>query len=533
MKPKAAIVSAKRTAFLMKESATPKVLEPLSPEEQQKLLPPGTKNPAGHLDESAMDISIHHLKGLKDGRKYLDEASQEDLHDACLTLLDVPSAFAKALSIAKFVLLALLSLVVDLALPYLPGVPIVYLGILVGVPELSRMLLRAISGPDIQCRKKWEVKRPSTLLPFVPLGETAPALVPEAYLGGWLKDWRGRKIHFWLPYYCQAVAIASNVPHKVAEKIIGASPLAVYFVLGMDKFQNKGRPSLDIDGSAFLSFDPLMMDRLGRLEKVVYAEVQDFIRWLRAKEKRWEAWLSDIDLFLPKSAQGRFVQINSDPDALLYACRLALLKSFLNFAVNKRGWLTDNEAQQFLLNYWRLVLPESAPVNSAGDGVRAGRYRWNDPLTFWTFLSDYIGKYAAEISTGGAPVMREIVGVLHRLPDGAYLIFPRSPVFQAYKTWLHDQRPDVPEQGGRWETQMQTAIMDWGIHVKSEGKDISWRFAFYRKGQAPDTLKEKLPCLAFPLVQLPPEIIAALDSALGSSFAPWNPNVESEVITDA
>ena len=34
MKPKAAIVSAKRTAFLMKESSTPKVLEPLSPEEQ-------------------------------------------------------------------------------------------------------------------------------------------------------------------------------------------------------------------------------------------------------------------------------------------------------------------------------------------------------------------------------------------------------------------------------------------------------------------------------------------------------------------
>lgn len=93
---------------------------------------------------------------------------------------------------------------------------------------------------------------------------------------------------------------------------------------------------------------------------------------------------------------------------------------------------------------------------------------------------------------------------------------------------------DIPEQGGRWETQVQSAIMNGGIAVKTEGEDISWRFAFYRKGQAPAGLKEKLPCLAFPLAQLPPEVITALKSALGPAFTPWSSDLgqESEVASN-
>ena len=534
MKIKNAIVLGERTAFLMRESATPKVLEPLTPEEQQKQLPPGLKNPVEWLEKHATGVDIHYLDQQKKRWKALRKANQEELHDACMTLLDLPAAFAKALPVAQLVLLALLSLVIDLALPHLPGVPIAYFSILGGVPNLLRKILHAISGPDIQCGKKWELKRPTALLPFVPLGETAPALVPETYVGGWFKDWRGRKHHFWLPYHCQAIIIAPNFPHKLAEKIIGASPLAIFIVCGTQKFQAKERMSLTADGSTFLTFDPLMADQFGRFEELIRAEIQDFVQWLRAKKKRWRAWLDDVGGFLPKTNQGRFLQVSSAPDAQLLACCLALFKAFLSFAVEKRGWLTMAEAQQFLLDYWCLVLPESAPATGAGYGGQVGNCRWNDPLTFWTFLSGYISEHATKISADGAPVKQEIVVVLHRLSDVPYIIFPRSPMLQAYVSWLQDRRVDIPEQGGRWETQVQSAIMNGGIAVKTEGEDISWRFAFYRKGQAPAGLKEKLPCLAFPLAQLPPEVITALKSALGPAFTPWSSDLgqESEVASN-
>ena len=47
----------------------------------------------------------------------------------------------------------------------------------------------------------------------------------------------------------------------------------------------------------------------------------------------------------------------------MLACGLALLKEFLRFAADRCGWLTADAAQQFLIVYWRLVPPESAPVN--------------------------------------------------------------------------------------------------------------------------------------------------------------------------
>ena len=83
MKIKNAIVLGERTAFLMRESATPKVLEPLTHEEQQKQLPPGLKNPVEWLEEHATGVDIHYLDQQRKRWKALRKANQEELHDAC------------------------------------------------------------------------------------------------------------------------------------------------------------------------------------------------------------------------------------------------------------------------------------------------------------------------------------------------------------------------------------------------------------------------------------------------------------------
>lgn len=304
-------------------------------------------------------------------------------------------------------------------------------------------------------------------------------------------------------------------------------------IFGTDKALIGDRPTFKFDGTAFTTFNPEILKNLEKYSTLIQLELKSFVKWFRSKRTRQSRWLDEAEIFLPKSQRGQFVQFSTDVKDYALALAMSLLKQFLHFSiVEKRSWLTEDEAQQFLTEYWRLVLPESAPVTSVGDDRPAGKWRWNDPLTFWTFLSAYIGEYAAKLSADGAPVKRETVGVLHKLPDSiSYLIFPQGALLQAYVSWLQERHIDIPQQSGRWETQVQSAIMNWGIPVKHESRDISWRFAFYLKGQAPVGMQEKLACLAFPLDQLPPEIIAALESALGPAFSPWNPEhvLESKV----
>ena len=461
---------------------------------------------------------------------HISSFKQKKLRRACITLCCAYHLIEDAASAATLILLLLLSRVMDLALLKLPGVPTILMGPAMVMPAPFKALARALCGPEEIQGKGWRIRRPTCIEAAIPIGATAPSTDLEQYLGGCYRDFYGGKRYLWLPLQNTASILAPNLPDAVSKTVISYSPLMIPMVFGTGKSLIGDRPVFKLDGTAFTIFEPELLSNLEKNTELIQLELESFITWFRAKKKQQRRWLDDANSFLPKSQHGQFIQHSANTEDYTLALAISLFKRLLQFFIgDKRGWLTADEAQQFLLDYWHLVLPESAPLNSVEDDAQAGNCRWNNPLTFWTFLSGYIGEQAAMISANGAPSKREAVGVLHRLPDGPYLVFPRRLLFKAYISWLQDRCGDIPEQGGRWETQLQIMIMDWGVPIKSEGKDVSWRFAFYRKGQAPDGLKEKLPCLAFPLTQLPPEVIAALKSAFGTAFAPWNPELGQEL----
>ena len=61
--------------------------------------------------------------------------------------------------------------------------------------------------------------------------------------------------------------------------------------------------------------------------------------------------------------------------------------------------------------------------------------------------------------------------------------------------------------------------------LRTEGKDTSWRYTFYAKGQAPQGQREKLPCLSLPLAELPHEVLDKLAELFGDRFSSILPTI--------
>ena len=54
---------------------------------------------------------------------------------------------------------------------------------------------------------------------------------------------------------------------------------------------------------------------------------------------------------------------------------------------------------------------------------------------------------------------------------------------------------------------------------RSEKADVTWRYAFYARGQAPQGQSDKLPCLSLPLAELPHEVLDGLTELFGDRFS--------------
>lgn len=456
---------------------------------------------------------------------------------ACQKMTELPHVFQNSMAAWYLFLLCLLAPVIEIVLSLLQRAPIAVLNGVKNLPYCLSTVLNIMNGNEHLKNKHISIKRPNVVEPIIPVGSWAPSGNPEDYLGGWVKlGYAGKKRHLWIPSCHRVIAIAPGTPEMIARLVISSSPLVIPILCpSMAKLSD--RPTIYIDGTAFFTAD---MDQLAVIEgfhPVIHLEIIAFIEWLTEKKRRIKKWMDSISKYYPSARNGRFTTIaDADVQTVVAAVGLALLERFLYFASEKQEWLTSEEANQALMEAWRAVLPETAPSTISDDGSIEGALRWNDPRSFWIFLSHYIQENATHISASGAPVTREITGILHKLPNGIpYLIFPREPLLVAYMSWLRHRNGSVLEQTGHWMTDIQNMISNWGILIKKENGNSSWRFSFYQKGQAPANLTEKLACLAFPLDQLPPEIFESLKSALGPSFVSWNPNreLESEVTADA
>ena len=512
LKPRLAILADHTTILFIKRPKMRHHYLPLTAGQQaQSLSSDQQVNEDALWGMKTADLDRPWQKKLK---RALKRTPRRKLARACRTLCGAPNMLPDPKPGWLILLLSLLAAVLDLFHQDLPGVPIVQLKGSLTIPDPLEALLRAVHGPDAVKGKGFRIKRPACIRADIPLGASTPSLAPEDYVGGRAKV-NGLKRRFWLPLRCVAFAIAANVPQAVQTTIVERSPLTIpIFCSPVPKL--KDRPLvLPIDGAAFLSVDPDMLTALKSEQKATFLVVYSYVSWLRRKKKRQKACRKDTMNFYPRTRNGRFVTTNASDEAKVIALALAIFKQFLRFA-SKRKWIAAEEARSFLQEAWAQVLPESAPRSLADGEPVAGA--WDNPGTFWSFLARYLQEHQRSISLDGAPCERSIIAVAHHLFDETYLIFPREQLAQAYAEYLRAQ--GIPQlEATNWETALQRTIQDWGIQVKTEKKDITWRFVFYKKGGSAD--KCKVPCLAFPLAQLPETIMNNLLDWFGEAFGRW------------
>ena len=132
---------------------------------------------------------------------------------------------------------------------------------------------------------------------------------------------------------------------------------------------------------------------------------------------------------------------------------------------------------------------------------------------FDDFLPDYLRGNAARVveEPGHADTVARIHTVNKTTPS---LTLPRAATFKAYAA------------GGEAlaDVDLQRLLMEAGVPLRTEGKDLSWRYAFYARGRAPQGQSDKLPCLSLPLAELPHEVLGKLAELFGDRFGRYPPH---------
>lgn len=523
--PKLAIIHGD-AVHILKKQAQKHHFEPVAQEQSAKYFLQGQD-----VTEVLPDIDVVSLndKRKKATQELVEETDLANHRKALTAFLSAPNMFPAPHAGWQVLLLSLLAMFMDLAVQYLSGVPIVLMGQLAAIPDAMRTILGCVHGPDVLKGSGFRLKRPCCLNTVVPLGAVTPSLHPEDYLGGHIRI-LNQKRFLWLPYRCTAFAVSVNVPRSVTKVIIGHSSLAIPF-LCETKSPVPDRPALVLDGQALQSYDSDMLSDLQGRSDLIHAQLAMFSIWLRKKEKRWSRCVQDIEFFRPSVRSGRFVTPVMTVDANLFSAAFAVLKHFLYFAAEVAGWISSDEAQAILLAAWNEVLPESCPSTN-GNGMEKSNGTWDTPFIFWDFLGSYLEAGREEISSSGAPCPYGTPAVFHLLPEGCHLVIPRDRLAGEYVDFLSSKGISVPSIK-KWEVTLQRTILNWGVPVKTEGDDISWRFSYYDPKTITGKQKSKLPCLAFPTNALPDNLQKWIRNTFGDVFGQINlensPDVASEV----
>ena len=298
----------------------------------------------------------------------------------------------------------------------------------------------------------------------------------------------GEKRRFWAPYAGCAVAFAPDLPAPVRKAILKVSPLIL--PISASTADRQLVVKLAVNELAYRSPDdrPPLRD--------ASPVVRRFIRWLE-KEKHAQRWVDAI-----RANGGGHSCSTAHGERELWVSVLALITLFLDWAARKADLLSEAEAEVLKNQYAAWLHPDGPQPPT--DGAAS----LTQPKVFYDFLLAHLRDNADRVTEepGHANTVARLHTVNKVTPS---LTLPRAATFWAYAA------------GGKApaDVDLQRVLMEAGVPLRTEGKDTSWRYTFYAKGQAPQGQREKLPCLSLPLAELPHEVLDKLTSLFGDRFS--------------
>ena len=298
------------------------------------------------------------------------------------------------------------------------------------------------------------------------------------------------------------MAFSSNLPAPVRQAILKVSPLIL--PISASAADRQFVVKLAVDDLAYQTPDdvPALRD--------ASPVVQRFVKWLK-KGKHAQQW---VDTF--RANGGGYNCSTAHGERELWISVLALVTLFLDWAARKADLLAEAEASAFKVQYAEWLHPDDP--QSPTDGAAS----LTQPKVFYDFLLAYLRDNAARVveEPGHADTAARIHTVNKVTPS---LTLPRAATFWAYAA------------GGEAPTDvdLQRGLMDAGVPFRSEKADVTWRYAFYARGQAPQGQSDKLPCLSLPLAELPHEVLSQLTSLFGNQFGSILPTTGEDIAPEA
>lgn len=432
-----------------------------------------------------------------------DKPGAKASRKALRLLLDFPNHLAEPQTGAKLLGLVMFAQAAPLYASLHTGpLPGIHLTGALSIPASIGDILRAVQGPEKWAGDGWHLRRPWLIQPLIRVGAVAPDTNIYKYVGGKAVQPYGPRVKFWAPYAGCAVAFSPNLPAPVYKAILKASPLAV--PISASAADRQLTVKLAVDSLAYRSPDyvPALRD--------TSSVIRQFVRWLE-KGNHAQRWIDTV-----RANGGGRTCSTSQGERELWIAVLGLLTLFLDWAARKADLLTEAEATSLKVQYAKWLHPDGpqSPVDGAASLTQ--------PKVFYDFLLDYLRDNAARVveEPGHADTAARIHVVNKTTPS---LTLPRAATFKAYAAGR-----EAPA-----DVDLQRALMVAGVPLRTEGKDTSWRYAFYARGQAPQGQSDKLPCLSLPLTELPHEVLNQLTSLFDDQFGSILPTTGEDIAPEA
>lgn len=367
------------------------------------------------------------------------------------------------------------------------------------IPVSIGDILRAVQGPEKWSGDGWHLRRPWLIQPLIRIGAASLETNTYKYVGGKAVRPYGPRVKFWAPYAGRAVAFAPDLPTPVRQAILKTSPLIL--PISASAADRQLVVKLAVDGLAYRSPDdrPPLRD--------ASPVVRRFIRWLE-KEKHAQRWVDAI-----RANGGGHNCSTAHGERELWVSALALVTLFLDWAARKADLLSEAEAEVLKNQYAAWLHPDGPQPPT--DGAAS----LTQPKVFYDFLLAHLRDNADRVTEepGHANTVARLHTVNKVTPS---LTLPHAATFWAYAA------------GGKTpaDVDLQRVLMEAGVPLRTEGKDTSWRYTFYAKGQAPQGQREKLPCLSLPLAELPHEVLDKLAELFGDRFSSILPTIGEDTV---